>query len=163
MEIIPLLPEHWAEVEKIYLEGIETGQATFETRSPIWDAWDQNHHTFCRFVAIEDNKVIGWAALSPVSKRAVYRGVAEVSIYIGKDVRGKGIGKKLFSHLVEESEKAGIWTLQSALFPENIPSVNLHYQMGFREVGIRKRIAQHYGVWRDTLFMERRSKLEEFR
>ena len=162
MEIKPLLPEHWPSVKSIYLEGIQTKQATFETEVPEWDSWNQNHHAFCRFVALEEGIVEGWVAISPVSKRAVYQGVAEVSIYIGKNVRGKGIGKKLFRHMIEESEKEGIWTLQSSLYPENIPSVNLHYQMGFREVGIRKRVARQYGVWRDTLIMERRSKLEKF-
>ena len=144
------------------LEGIKTGQATFETKSVSWERWDKVHHDFCRFVMEDSGETLGWVAISPVSSRDVYRGVAEVSIYIGENARGKGIGKKLFRRLVEESEKKGIWTLQSSLFPENIASVNLHYQMGFREVGIRKRIAQHYGVWRDTLIMERRSTLEEY-
>ena len=162
MQIQSITASHWPDIKRIYLEGIKTGQATFETKEANWEIWDIAHHDFCRFVAVEDEEVLGWAAISPTSKREVYKGVAEVSIYIGEGIRGKGIGKKLFTHLIVESEKKGIWTLQSSLFPENIASVNLHYKLGFQEVGVRKKVAQHYGIWRDTLIMEKRSKLEKF-
>lgn len=159
LKIIPLESTHWDEVKEIYQEGIETGEATFETNSPSWKEWDNSHHSFCRFVILDSNKVAGWAALLPVSKREVYRGVAEVSIYIGKKYRGKGIGKILLSHLISESESQNIWTLQATLFRENEASYKLHENLGFREIGFREKPAKLHGRWRDTVTLERRSKV----
>lgn len=158
MNIVPMLPTDWPEVEKIYQEGIDTNQATFETQTPTWEEWDQGHLITPRLV-IKDSSgtILGWAALSPVSKRPVYRGVAEVSIYIAIDHLGQGIGRKLLSELIKQSEAAGIWTLQAATFPENEASVRLHESLGFQLVGRREKIAQQHGVWRDTVMLERRS------
>lgn len=152
-------PAHWSAVREIYREGIETGQATFETAVPTWEAWNSGHRPDCRLIALIDNQIVGWAALSPVSKRQVYNGVAEVSIYIAASARGQGIGKTLMHTLVTCSEEAGIWTLQSSVFPENEVSVALHQAFGFRIVGKRERIAQMHGSWRDTVLLERRSKI----
>lgn len=158
MHIETLLPEYWPAVEKIYQDGIDTNQATFETHTPTWDAWDVGHLSFPRLIAKDESAgIIGWAALSPVSKRAVYRGLAEVSIYISIDHLGKGIGKRLLSELITRSEAAGIWMLQAVTFPENKASVRLHESLGFRLVGRREKIAQQHGVWRDTVMLERRS------
>lgn len=153
-----MLPRHWEEVRAIYLEGLATGDATFETETPEWEPWDASHLGCCRFVALEDARVVGWAALSPVSARKVYAGVAEVSVYVGAQFRGVGLGRTLLSSLVAESEANGIWTLQASIFPENVASVALHIACGFREVGRRERIAQRDGRWRDTVLLERRSR-----
>jgi len=150
---------HWHDVKRIYEEGINTGHATFETKVPDWDRWDKGHLTKCRIVAIDENGVKGWAALSPVSTRSVYSGVDEVSVYVTNETRGQGLGKKLLKKLVEESEASGIWTLQASIFPENEASIHIHSQNGFRILGRRERIAQMNGIWRDTIIMERRSKL----
>lgn len=158
LKILTLNSSHWPEVEKIYLEGIATGHATFETESPGWEGWDAVHLPSCRLIAVCNNRIAGWAALSPVSTRAVYAGVAEVSLYIGKVFKGQGIGRWLFSALIDKSEKEGIWTLQAAIFPENEASINLHKSVGFREVGKREKIGKHHGIWRDTILMERRSR-----
>ncbi|AMM51517.1 phosphinothricin acetyltransferase [Rufibacter sp. DG15C] len=157
MVIEDMLPQHWAEVKQIYLDGIATGQATFNTDAPSWEEWDKAHLTTCRFVALDGDKVCGWAALTPVSSRCVYGGVAEESVYIAQDCRGMGLGLQLLSHLITESEKAGFWTLQAGIFPENEASVKLHEKVGFRIVGTRQRLAKHYGVWRDVYLLERRS------
>lgn len=149
----------WEQVRSIYLEGIAAGNSTFETDAPSWEAWDTGHHEFARLVTRDGDKVLGWAALSPVSKRSVYRGVAELTVYVTESVRGKGIGRALLEALIKESEKNGVWTLQASIFPENTASVKLHLACGFREVGRRERIAILNGVWRDTLLFERRSKL----
>ena len=154
-----LQPAHWPDVREIYREGIETGQATFETAVPTWEDWDTGHHSNCRFITRIDHKIAGWAALSPVSRRQVYNGVAEVSIYIAAAARGQGIGKKLMQTVVTFSEEAGIWTLQSSVFPENEASVALHETFGFRIVGTRERIAQLHGSWRNTVLLERRSNV----
>lgn len=156
--IAEMLATDWPEVERIYLEGVATGQATFETQSPGWESWDAGHLQACRLVVSKGGKIAGWAALSPVSKREVYKGVAEVSIYIGDAFRGQGIGKALFARLVDEAEKHGLWTLQSSVFRENKATMALHRKMGFREIGFREKIAKHNGVWRDTVLLERRSK-----
>jgi phosphinothricin acetyltransferase len=148
----------WPEVERIYREGIETGNATFETEAPSWEKWDAGHVKNCRFVAKIKEKVVGWVALSPVSSRCVYQGVAEVSVYVGSTGRGKGVGRKLLASVVEESEKQGYWTLQASVFPENVASLKLHRQLGFREVGKRERLAKREGVWRDVILLERRSE-----
>ena len=159
MHIEPLEPEHWPAVRAIYLEGIATGHATFEQDAPEWQRWDANHLAHSRLVAIDAEGVMGWAALSPVSARHVYRGVAEVTIYIAERARGRGVGRALMSALVESSEAAGIWTLQSAIFRENQASIRLHLSAGFRVVGERERIGYLAGEWRTTVLMERRSKV----
>jgi L-amino acid N-acyltransferase YncA len=156
-EILTMRPQDWPAVREIYAEGIATGNATFETAAPDWAHWDAGHHKHCRLVARDSQRVLGWAALSPVSSRRVYAGVAEVSIYVAGAARGKAIGKALLKSLIEHSEKQGIWTLQAGIFPENVASVALHKSCGFREVGLRHRLGQLGGVWRDVLLLERRS------
>jgi L-amino acid N-acyltransferase YncA len=151
-------PSDWEQVRSIYLEGIKSGDSTFETEAPSWEQWDENHLQFARLVTRDGDRILGWAALSAVSKRNVYRGVAEVTVYVTESARGQGIGRALLEALIEESERNGIWTLQASIFPENTASANLHLQCGFREVGRRERIATLNGVWRDTLLFERRSK-----
>jgi L-amino acid N-acyltransferase YncA len=151
--------EHWPEVENIYLAGIKTKNATFETASPGWNKWNDSHLTYCRFVLKNNNNIVGWAALSPYSKRYVYRGVAEVSIYMAVAAQGQGLGACLLKKLVESSEINGIWTLQAGIFPENIASITIHRKAGFREVGIRKKMGQMDGIWRDVVLLERRSSI----
>lgn len=158
--LAPMNEAHWHHVRRIYEDGISTGQATFETASPCWDVWDSNHLRLGRIVAIsEQEQIIGWAALSPVSKRPVYAGVAEVSVYVASASRGRGVGRALLEQLIRQSEENGVWTLQASIFPENVSSVALHEKCGFRRVGTRERIAQLDGVWRNTILMERRSEL----
>jgi L-amino acid N-acyltransferase YncA len=159
IQVRPLLEEDWEFVRSIYLDGIATGQATFETEAPDWTQWNSAHWPAPRLVAVLSQTILGWAALSGVSTRSVYAGVAEVSVYVGERVRGRGIGRLLLETLVQESEQNGIWTLQAGIFPENVASISLHKSCGFREVGTRERIAKLKGVWRDTLLLERRSKL----
>jgi L-amino acid N-acyltransferase YncA len=161
IQIRTLICDDWEHVRSIYLEGIATSQATFETRAPSWANWDSAHLPAPRLVAISEEHVVGWAALSPVSSRAVYAGVAEVSVYVGNDSRGQGVGKVLLESLLVDSERNGIWTLQATIFPENVASRNLHKSCGFREVGRRERIGKMNGVWRDTILLERRSKVVE--
>jgi len=153
-----MTPNDWEQVRSIYLEGIRTGNATFETDAPSWEKWDEGHLLFARLVMRDEEVVLGWAALSPVSKRVVYRGVVEVTVYVAESARGKGIGRALLEALIAESEKNGIWTLQASIFPENTASIELHLKCGFREVGRRDRIAMLNGVWRDTLLFERRRR-----
>jgi len=148
----------WEQVREIYLEGVRSGNSTFETDAPSWEKWNEGHLPFARLVMRDEETVIGWAALSPVSKRDVYRGVAEVTVYVTESARGKGIGRALLEALIAESEKNGIWTLQASIFPENTASVELHLRCGFREVGRRERIAMLRGVWRDTILFERRRR-----
>ncbi len=157
MQIISLQPEHWPFVEQIYFDGIQSKNATFEADTPSWKSWDESHLQPCRYVALILNDVAGWAALLPISKREVYKGVAEVSIYIGNDFHGQGVGKSLLKHLILKSEEASFWTLQAVLFPENTASYNLHINEGFREVGYREKIGKQFGEWRDTVLLERRS------
>ena len=152
-------PEDWEAVRSIYQEGLATENATFEMNAPEWEDWDKNHLRHCRLVVKRKDQIVGWAALSPVSSRSVYRGVAEISIYIAATARGLGIGKALLQALIEEAERTGIWTLQAGIFPENAASIALHKACGFREVGVRERIGQMKGVWRDVILMERRSKV----
>ena len=152
-------PEDWPVVEAIYLQGISTGDATFETESLGWENWSPKHHAHSRLVARAGETVLGWAALSPVSTRCVYAGVAEVSIYIADAARGQGVGKALLHALIDQSEQNGIWTLQAGIFPENATSIALHKSCGFREVGRRERIGKLNGVWRDVALLERRSPL----
>mgnify|MGYP003685484259 CR=1 FL=1 len=158
MKIIPLQKEHYAEVSAIYFEGLSTGIASFETEVPSWEFWNQKFLPICRFVAIVNETVAGWCALSIISKREVYSGVAENTVYVSPTYRGKGIGKLLLSHLISESEKASIWTLQASIFPQNETSIKLHEQCGFSRVGIRQQIAQRDGIWHDNVLLERRSK-----
>ena len=153
-----MTPNDWDQVRSIYFEGIRTGNATFETDAPSWEKWNEGHLPFARLVMRDEEVVLGWAALSPVSKRVVYRGVVEVTVYVAENARGKGIGRALLEALIAESEKNGIWTLQASIFPENTASIELHLKCGFREVGRRERIAMLNGVWRDTLLFERRRR-----
>ena len=157
LQIDPMLAADWPAVREIYLEGIATRQATFETQAPSWAAWDASHSAFARLVAREGETVVGWAALSPVSARQAYAGVAEVSVYVAKSQRGAGLGRQLLEALIDASEANGIWSLQAVMFPENAGSVALHRHCGFREVGRRERIGELDGVWRDTILLERRS------
>ena len=154
-----MTPADWEQARTIYLEGIATGQATFEVEAPSREQWDAAHHPFGRLVARRDGQVDGWAALSPVSRRRCYAGVAEVSVYVAADHRGRGIGRTLLMAVIAESERQGIWTLQGATFPENEASLRLQRACGFREIGRRERIAQLRGVWRDTILTERRSAI----
>jgi L-amino acid N-acyltransferase YncA len=158
INIRSLTAADWPSVAAIYQEGIETGMATFETAVPTWETWADSHLAEGRLVAEADNVILGWAALTPVSGRCVYAGVAEVSVYIAAAARGQGIGKQLLRALVETSEAHHIWTLQAAMFPENKGSVALHKSLGFRRVGVRKKLGQLHGIWRDVLLMERRSQ-----
>lgn len=157
MIIAPLTQEHYPDVKKIYEQGLATGNSTFQTSAPDWSEWDQSHISNCRIVGIENDLVIGWAALTPVSERCVYAGVAEVSIYVDERVRGKGYGTTLLDALILESEKNNLWTLQAGVFPENVSSIKIHEALGFREVGYREKIGQLKGVWRDIVLLERRS------
>jgi phosphinothricin acetyltransferase len=156
-EVRSMIAGDWDAVRVVYLEGISTGNATFETAAPEWERWDAAHRADCRLVACDDACVIGFAALSPVSSRMVYAGVAEVSVYVAARARGKGVGLALLCELVRASESAGVWTLQASIFPENHASLALHERCGFRIVGTRERIAQRDGRWRDVVLMERRS------
>ena len=155
--IIPLTQAMWLAVRDIYLEGIDTGNATFETKAPTWKRWDTNHLPFARLVFIENDEVLGWAALSKVSQREVYAGVAEVSVYVSMKARGRGVGSALLTALIDHSEANGIWTLQAGIFPENTSSIKLHERHGFRQIGYRERIGKMNGVWRNTILLERRS------
>ena len=148
----------WEQVRAIYRQGISTGQATFETEAPDWERWDAGHLAQCRLVARSGQSIAGWAALSPVSTRRVYAGVAEVSVYVAAGARGKGLGKALLDALVACSEQHGVWTLQAGILIENESSLALHRKCGFREVGRRERIGRLKGVWRDVLLLERRSE-----
>ncbi len=150
--------EDWPAVKSIYQEGIATGNATFETDVPEWEEWDKSNLRDCRLVAKSAGEIVGWVALSPVSNRCVYRGVAEVSLYVKSSARGVGVGKALLKAAIAESERIGIWTLQSGTFAENVASIALQKSCGFREVGYRERIGQMNNVWRDVILMERRSK-----
>lgn len=151
-------PHDWDAVRAIYLEGIATGNSTFEQTAPDWHTWDQGHLESCRLVARVGNEVLGWTALSPVSRRQVYAGVAEFSIYVAERARGRGIGAALLKALIEVSEREGIWTLQSGIFPENTASLELCRRFGFRVVGTRERVGNMNGRWRDVVLLERRSK-----
>jgi len=152
-----LRPEHWEDVARIYAEGIATGNATFETEVPSWERWDAGHLAAHRFVAVDDGRVVGWVATSAVSDRCVYAGVVENSVYVAAGARGRGIGRALLEALIESTEAAGIWTIQTGIFPENEASVRLHERVGFRIVGRRERIGQLKGLWRDVVFLEHRS------
>jgi L-amino acid N-acyltransferase YncA len=159
LNIEAMTPDDWEAVRAIYLEGIATGHATFETHAPDRETWDEGRLKIARLVARSDDRVIGWAVLSPVSSRPVYAGVAEVSVYVAASTRGQGVGKALLVALIDASERAGIWTLQGSIFPENFASLALVKGSGFREVGRRERIGCLNGLWRDTILVERRSRV----
>jgi len=157
-----MVPEEWEAVRSIYLEGLATGDATFETEAPSWEKWNESYMSLPRLVAVlpgEGGGVVGWAALARVSSRAVYSGVAEVSVYVADNFRGKGIGRARLNQLIAQSEQKGIWTLQASVFPENVASLALHKICGFQEVGTRCRIGRIHGSWRDTVLLERRSEI----
>ncbi len=155
--IEPLRRVHWDDVARIYAEGIATGHATFETEVPTWEQWDAAHLDDHRLVAVGAGEVVGWASLSAVSDRCVYGGVAENSVYVSASSRGRGVGRALLEELIRRSEQAGFWTIQTGIFPENEASLRLHESVGFRRVGVRERIGKLDGIWRDVIFLERRS------
>ncbi len=157
MKIRALIKDDWSDVAAIYQEGLDTGVATFETIVPTWEQWDVSHIPKCRLVAEIENEVIGWAALSPVSKRPVYKGVAEVSVYIASSARGLKVGQQLLARLINQSEDAGFWTLQAGIFSKNKASIALHKKMGFRMIGFREKVACRNGKWHDNCLLERRS------
>lgn len=150
----------WTQVSNIYFEGIKTKIATFQTEIPSWDEWNNGHCNDCRLVAKSDDAILGWAALSPTSSRCVYKGVAEVSIYVGESYKGQGVGSELLKNLIKQSEDNGFWTLQSGIIKENIASIELHKKCGFRKIGTREKLGKmDNGIWYDVVLMERRSKL----
>src|SRR6266542_2946496 len=159
VDLRELRPEDWPEVSRIFAEGIATGNATFETEVPSWDGWDAAHLSEHRVVAERDGGVVGWIALAPVSSRCCYAGVAEVSAYVGEEARGEGVGASLLTTVIDSSERAGIWTLQTGVFPENEVSIRLLQRFGFRAVGTQERIGRLHGVWRDVVLLERRSEV----
>jgi L-amino acid N-acyltransferase YncA len=158
-EILPLTADHWPGVKAIVEDGIAMGDATFETATPGWAAWDRDHLPDHRLVAALDGQVVGWAALSPVSERCVYAGVAEDSVYVAAAATGRGVGRALLERLVAGADAAGIWTVQAGIFPENQASLALHRRCGFRTVGVRERLGKLGGRWRDVVLLERRSPL----
>jgi L-amino acid N-acyltransferase YncA len=159
VSIEELRPEHWPGVVRVYAEGIATRNATFETEVPTWEAWSSSHLTDHRLVALRGGVVLGWAAVSPVSDRCVYGGVVENSVYVAESARGQGVGQGLLEALIASTEAAGIWTVQTGIFPENESSIRLHERVGFEVVGRRKRLGKLDGVWRDVLLLERRSQV----
>lgn len=159
MKIRPLIASDFSSVATIYKKGIATGITTFETKVPDWESWNQKYNECCRFVVEKNNIVVGWCALNKVSKRKVYKGVAEDTIYIDSVFQGKHWGRLLLKHLISESEREGFWTLQAAIFPQNKSSISLHISCGFRVIGVREKIAQRDGIWYDNILIERRSIL----
>jgi phosphinothricin acetyltransferase len=152
-----LRAEHWPDVARIYADGMTTRNATFETAVPSWEDWDRTHLPDHRFVALDGGRVVGWVAVSQVSDRCAYGGVVENSVYVDEAARGRGVGRRLLEALVESTERAGIWTIQTGIFPENEASVAVHERVGFRVVGRRERLGKLDGAWRDVLLLERRS------
>jgi phosphinothricin acetyltransferase len=159
VELRELTHEDWPAVKAIYEQGIAGGNATFEAEAPSWEDWDKTHLEGHRLVALQGGEVVGWAALAPVSERCVYAGVAENSVYVADESQGRGVGRALLEELIRGAEATGIWTIQTSIFPENRASLALHERCGFRVVGTRERIARRDGVWRDTVFLERRSEV----
>jgi phosphinothricin acetyltransferase len=159
VNIRPFDVSDFADVQAIYKQGIETGHATFQQTVKSWQEWDNSMLPSCRLVATENNCILGWAGLSPISSREVYAGVAEVSVYVSNKAQGKGVGQQLLAALIVESENNNVWMLQAGVFPENIASIVLHKKNGFRELGVRKNLGQMHGVWRNVVLMERRSKI----
>jgi L-amino acid N-acyltransferase YncA len=151
--------QDWDQVRRIFLDGMATGQSSFEVEPPTWERWDQGHHQHSRLVARRGDTLVGWVALAPTSQRRCYAGVAEVSLYVAEGARGQGIGRRLLQTVIESSERHGIWTLVGATFASNEASIKLQTSCGFRIVGRRERIAQRDGVWHDTIITERRSKV----
>ena len=149
-------PSDWPAVRAIYAQGIATRQATFETEPPSWEEWNAGHHTKLRLVVELGGEVVAWAALAPSSRRPCYAGVAEESVYVAEEARGKGVGVAILSELIAQADDAGVWTIQTSIFPENVVSIALHRRCGFRVVGTRERIASLEGTWRDTVLLERR-------
>jgi L-amino acid N-acyltransferase YncA len=158
VELRPLTEDDWPAVAEIYWDGMRDGLATFETEVPSWEAWDRRHLTRLRLVAEQFDEVVGWAALSLVSTRRCYHGVAETTVYVAREAQGHGVGRALLEALITGAEEAGIWTIQASIFPENRASLALHERSGFRVVGTRERIAKRDGIWRDTVLLERRSE-----
>ena len=156
MLVRPFDPTDYPAVAAVFAEGIDTGQATFETTVPSWEEWDAAHLPAHRFVAEEDGDVVGWVAVVPYSRRAVYRGVGEESVYVAERARGRGVGRALLEAVIESARAGGLWTLQAGVFPDNVASLELHRRLGFREVGVRERIGQLDGVWRDVVLLELR-------
>jgi L-amino acid N-acyltransferase YncA len=150
----PFDPRDYPAVAAVFAEGIATGRATFETAVPSWEEWDAAHLPEHRFVAEEDGDVVGWVAVVPYSRRAVYRGVGEESVYVAERARGRGVGKALLDTVIASARAGGLWTLQAGVFPDNVASLELHRRAGFREVGVRERIGQLDGVWRDVVLLE---------
>jgi len=161
VSIEPLEADHWPELARIYADGIATGDATFETDVPSWEDWDARYLAAHRFVALRDGAIAGFAAVSRVSERRAYRGVVENTVYVAESARGAGIGRLLLERLISSTESAGIWTIQSGIFPENTASLALHRRVGFRVVGRRSRLGKLHGSWRDVLLVERRSDVIE--
>jgi phosphinothricin acetyltransferase len=159
IELAAMTAADWPSVRAIYREGIATGNATFERSAPEWDLWDAGHLPVCRLVARAAGRPVGWAALSRVSARPVYAGVAEVSVYVAEAARGAGVGSALLTALIKEADRSGFWTLQAGIFPENRASLAVHEKAGFRVVGIRERLGAMDGRWRDVVLMERRSRV----
>jgi L-amino acid N-acyltransferase YncA len=156
VEVRALLPEDWSAVAEIYWDGLRGGLATFETEVPSWETWDAAHLPEHRLVAVVAGEVVGWAALSPASTRRCYAGVVENSVYVAREQQGQGIGRLLLDALLKGARRAGLWTVQTSIFPENRASLALHERCGFRVVGVRERIAKRDGIWRDTVFLEKR-------
>jgi L-amino acid N-acyltransferase YncA len=156
VELRRLTKDDWSAVADIYWEGMRDGLATFETELPSWDEWDAAHLQDHRLVAESLGQIVGWAALSPVSKRRCYSGVAGNTVYVAREARGRGVGRALLDELIRGARREGIWTIQTSVFPENRASLALHERCGFRVIGTRERIAKRDGIWRDTVFMERR-------
>jgi phosphinothricin acetyltransferase len=163
IRIEPITPDDWPAVRTIYAEGIATGVATFETQVPTWEAWDAGHRPEHRLVARDTaGRVLGWVAVSSYSRRQVYAGVVEESVYVAADARGRGVGRALLEQLIADTEAAGIWTLQAGIQAENVASLALHERVGFRRVGVRERIGRDRdGTWCDVVLMERRSDAVE--
>jgi phosphinothricin acetyltransferase len=157
--IVELRPEQWPSVARIYAEGIATGDATFEAEPPAWETWDAGHLREHRFAALRAGEVTGWVAVRAVSDRCAYAGVVEHSVYVAEAARGQGIGRALLEALIASTEAAGIWTIQTGIFPENTASLRLHERTGFDVVGRRRRIGKREGIWRDVIAIERRSTI----
>ena len=156
MLVRPLHPDDYPAVAAVFAEGIATGQATFETQVPSWETWDAAHLRNHRFVAELDGDVVGWVAIVPYSRRAVYRGVGEESVYVAERARGRGVGRALLEAVIASARDGGLWTLQAGVFPDNTASLELHRRLGFREVGVRERIGRLNGIWRDVVLLELR-------
>ncbi len=158
MEFICIEKSNYAEVVRIYLEGIKTGMATFETQAPNWQAWNKAHHEFGRIALVDQNRMLAWGALTPVSQRYAYRGVAEISVYVAESARGRGLGTAVLQELIRIAELNNLWTLQAGIMAQNDISIEIHNKCGFRVIGYREKVAQLNGVWTDSVLMERRSK-----